>query len=250
MSAALRHLFTLPLFTLSLTVLSAAACSSTSSQYRPQLTAAGELTLSYEGKAFVARRGDREVARGRGWQGLAHEVRCVPMAHRLALEAAADGRTALGLAVSGGVLGGVAPAALLGFLSSDVTTRISLLAAGVGVAITGTILAALSNRYKNRSNGKAVDAINFYNDEQGAWGGSCDAPLPAFDPPQLQLDGPAEEPPLSGPRATRSDQRPSPHDGPHDGSGAFSSPMARFIGPITTSIATPAKNAIPASIMK
>src|SRR4051812_49413194 len=81
-------------------------CSSGATVYRPQVVAQHELVLRYDDGLEMWAAG-RPVAKSYRYEGLAEFVRCVPEAHRNALEAQSDGGLARSLTVSGGVLAGV-----------------------------------------------------------------------------------------------------------------------------------------------
>jgi hypothetical protein len=148
------------------------ACQPAMTMYPPQVLARGELALEYDGRFSMTSEG-KTVARGLAWNGLSRFVACSDRARPLAEAAESDGAKAYGFAIAGGILGGASLGALGAFASPDPTTRLAILGSGVGVAILGTVLAALSHRYKNHANGQAIDAMNFYNDDVGSWGGSC-----------------------------------------------------------------------------
>lgn len=154
------------------------ACSPATTQYVPQVTADDELVLSYDGRFAVWRRGEL-VARGLGFAGLAHHVRCVPAAHERAVVAESAGKRALAFSIVGGVLGGISLGAFAAFASPRQDVRVGVLLGGVGLAAIGTLFAALGYKDKNVANGSAVDAMNFYNDAAGSTGASCDHPASA-----------------------------------------------------------------------
>jgi hypothetical protein len=66
-----------------------------------------------------------------------------------------------------------------------------MLAAGLGGAITGVVLAAIGRHEKNVANGHAVDAMNYYNDAVGSLGGTCQKPAAAL--PQVEPTPPPEK---------------------------------------------------------
>ena len=83
-------------------------------------------------------------------------------------------RRVVGLA-SLGSLGGLA------VYDKDPNLAAGILGVGVAAAVTGVVLAAIGRNQKNVANGHAVDAMNYYNDEVGSYGGTCKrpaAPLP------------------------------------------------------------------------
>ena len=153
------------------------------SAYVPRVVARGELTLRYHG-AFEAWAGSKRVSRGLRWRGLERYVGCVAEAREHAIAAAKSGDLALGLSIAGGILGGLGAAGLIGV--ADETNRYAWLGAGLGAAVIGAILAGTGRLYRNRANGHAVDAINFYNDAVGSLGATCadlTYPPPAAPPP-------------------------------------------------------------------
>jgi hypothetical protein len=170
----------------------AGACGA-QTKYTPTMVAPGELTLRYDDGLEVWA-GRAALATAPRFSGLAETVECVPRAREHAQRAAAEGRRATGLAWAGGVLGVSALGGLSGlaFLERDRVLAFSLLGAGVALGITGVVLAASSLGPKNRANGHAVDAVNFYNDEIGSLGGTCRAPpLPPVPIPIPAVPGPS-----------------------------------------------------------
>ncbi len=174
-------------------VLSLTACTPAAARYEPQVLARGELALGYDGRFSISAAG-QPIARGPRWHGLAAHVACVEPARALAARAEADGDRALVFSVLGGILGGGSVAGLAGFAFSDPGMRYGLLAGGIATAALGTVFAALSHRFKNFANGQAIDALNIYNDELGAWGGDCQTPPPDLPPPPIEPDIPASLP--------------------------------------------------------
>ena len=166
------------------------ACASTS--YTPQLVARGEITLRYQ-DGFQAWAGGREVAHGITWGGLERTVRCVPEAAQRAAGARAAGGGAVLFSILGGVLGvgGLGVGLVAPFDAQD-HHDLYWLAGGVATAAVGLLFAGLSRLERNIANGKAVDAINFYNDAVGSLGATCDDlrfPPPAGPAPQAPPPG-------------------------------------------------------------
>ena len=184
-------------------------CATT--QYSPQLVARGELTLRYHGR-FEMMAGNRMVARGLLWNGLADYVRCVPAAKDQADKAARDGMASLALSITGGIFGVLPIGALIGFGVDYPNNVGAWLGTGVGLAVVGVVLAGVGRKLKNSANGHAVDALNFYNDSVGSLGATCDdlrypAPLapeapqyPPQSPPQYPPQTPPQYPPQSPPQ--------------------------------------------------
>jgi hypothetical protein len=140
-------------------------------EYVPHVVARGEVTLQYRGARFEAWAGGKELARGLGWRGLSAYVGCVPLAKWHAETAARDGRMALGFSIVGGILGGIGAAGLIGL--ADANHRWIWFGSGVGVAAVGFVFAGVGRLERNRANGHAVDAINYYNDAVGSLGATC-----------------------------------------------------------------------------
>jgi hypothetical protein len=151
-------------------VLLASACAHT--EYVPEIVARGELVLQQRRGGLEMWDAHRRVARSVEWRGLEPFVRCAPDAQSHAHKAHRDGRASLALAIVGGSLG-VASLGALGGLA-DEQHRLDWLAAAAGSAALGAVAAGLSRRYRNRANGHAVDALDFYNDAVGARGAVCD----------------------------------------------------------------------------
>lgn len=147
--------------------------------YAPRVVARGELTLQYHG-AYEMWAGGRRVARGLGWRGLPEYVGCVGPARANAEGARRDGQASIALAITGGTLGVVALGGLYGLADPD--HEWAWLGSGLGLAAVGVALAATSRYLHNRANGRAVDAMNQYNDVVGALGATC-ADL-TYPPPQ------------------------------------------------------------------
>ena len=138
----------------------------------PAMVAPGELVLRQRRGGLDVSAAQGRVARSIEWRGLEAFVRCVPEAQRHARKARRDGRASLALAIVGGSLG-VASLGALGGLA-DEQHRFDWLGAAAGAAALGAIAAGLSRLYRNRANGHAVDALDFYNDAVGARGAVCD----------------------------------------------------------------------------
>jgi hypothetical protein len=111
----------------------------------------------------------------------------VAPAREHAAAARADGRRALGFSIAGGLLGGLALGGFIGL--ADDEHRWVWLGSGLGSAAVGLVFAGLGRLERNRANGHAVDAINYYNDAVGSLGATC-ADL-TYPPPA----GPAPPPP-------------------------------------------------------
>jgi hypothetical protein len=168
-----------------------------SSSYAPAVTARGELTLRYD-NGFVASAEGHPVARGLRWRGLAEYVRCVPTAHDEAVGARAAGTRAVVLSAIGGSLRVLALGGLYGLVDTD--HEWEWLGAGVGSAAVGLVLVGLGRLSRNVANGRAVDAVNFYNDAVGSLGATCadlSYPPPAGPVPPVAPTQP--EPPLPPP---------------------------------------------------
>jgi len=148
------------------------ACQPALTMYPAQVLARGELALEYDGRFEMTAAG-KHVTRGPRWNGLREFVACSERARVLAERAEADGKRAFGTSIAGGILGVVSLGALGAFASPDPNLRLAILGSGVAVAALATVLGGLSHRFKNYSNGAAIDAMNVYNDEIGAWGGDC-----------------------------------------------------------------------------
>lgn len=171
--------------TLALALLS--GCGSGMTRYSPQLRAQGELTLRYD-DGFSMHAEGREIASGTGWGGLTGYVKCVPKAKEHAESAENNGAAALGLSWTGAGLGLASLGSLGGLAVYDEKSpelAMGILGIGAAAAITGVVLAAIGRNQKNIANGHAVDAMNYYNDEVGSYGGTCRqpaAPLPQVEP--------------------------------------------------------------------
>ncbi|MCU1277124.1 MAG: hypothetical protein JWM53_670 [bacterium] len=155
---------------LAVAALLASACAHT--DYVPEVVARGELVLQQRRGGLEMWAANQRVARSIEWRGLESFVRCVPDAQRHAQQARRDGRASLALAIVGGSLG-VASLGSLGGLA-DEPHRFDWLGAAAGAAALGAVAAGLSRLYRNRANGHAVDALDFYNDAAGSRGAACD----------------------------------------------------------------------------
>jgi hypothetical protein len=145
-----------------------AGCTHT--HYTPQVLARGELFLQNRG-GLEMHAGGRRVARGITWSGLGEYVRCVPRAKQLADGAQKNGRISKAFAIVGGTLGVLALGGLVGFADRDHLWE--WLGGGVGVGVVGAIFSGTSQLLRNRANGQAVDAMNYYNDSVGSLGATC-----------------------------------------------------------------------------
>jgi hypothetical protein len=144
-------------------------CANT--QYAPQVLARGELVLqNHDGLEMHA--GGRRIARALSWGGLDRYVGCVSEARQHALSAQRNGRASTALAVIGGALGVAALGGFIGF--ADQPHLFEWLGGGVGAGVLGAIFAGTSHLLRNRANGHAVDALNYYNDAVGSLGATCD----------------------------------------------------------------------------
>jgi hypothetical protein len=145
-------------------------CAST--YYTPQLVARGELTLQSR-RGLEMQAGGRVVARATSWNGLDKYVGCVAQAREHAVSAGNNGRAATAMAVIGGTLGVLA----VGGLVAGLVDRDHLwewLGGGVGSGVLGAVFSGTSYLLRNRANGHAVDALNYYNDAVGSLGATCD----------------------------------------------------------------------------
>jgi hypothetical protein len=167
-----------------------------STQYAAQVVARGELTLQNR-DGLEMRAAGRRVARGLSWNGLDRYVGCVAEAREHAVAARHNGRASTALAVLGGTFGVLALGGLVGFADRDHLWQ--WLAGGVGSGTLGAIFAGTSHLLRNRANGHAVDAMNYYNDAVGSLGATCDDlryPPSAGAAPPVPLEPPAPlEPP-------------------------------------------------------
>lgn len=145
-------------------------CASTS--YTPQVVARGELTLQSR-KGLEMQAGGRVVSRATSWEGLDQYVGCVAQAREHANLARHNGRAATAMAVIGSSLGVLAIGGLVGGLT-DRDHLWEWLGAGVGSGTLGAVFSGTSYLLRNRANGHAVDALNYYNDAVGSLGATCD----------------------------------------------------------------------------
>jgi hypothetical protein len=164
--------------------LSLSGCAHGATAYTPVLRARGELVLSYD-DGFTMSAGGREVASGSTWYGLTDNVRCVRKARDHAESAEQAGSAALGLTYTGMILAFSSLSSLGGLYFLDPPSGEpnygltgGILAAGLGVSVTGLILAAIGKHEKTVANGHSLDAMNYYNDAVGSRGGTCDSPNP------------------------------------------------------------------------
>ena len=116
---------------------------------------------------------NRLVAESLKWDGLNDYVRCVPEAALHARKASNDGQAAIVLTALGVSFGVASLGGFAGFAVDNGKYLGAFLGTGVGVAVVGTIIAGLSRLFKNRANGQAVDAMNYYNDSVGSLGATC-----------------------------------------------------------------------------
>ncbi|MEZ4295394.1 MAG: hypothetical protein R3B70_10495 [Polyangiaceae bacterium] len=200
-------------------------CGSGVTQYSPQLRARGELTLRYDDGFSMTAEG-KEIASGVTWGGLSEYVKCVPKAKEHADAAQAEGAAAVSMSWIGAGIGLGSLGSLGGLVVYDKDPDLAgaILGIGVAAAITGVVLAAVGRNRKNHANGHAVDAMNYYNDEVGSYGGTCKtpaAPLPQVEPkakPAQTATDPAEpaEPAQPDPRDTPPPPPPTPEQPPSD----------------------------------
>ncbi|MBK8251953.1 MAG: phage holin family protein [Polyangiaceae bacterium] len=186
--------------TLMLTLL--AGCGSGMTQYTPQLRAKGELTAHYDNGLSMTAEG-KTVSEGLTWSGLTEYVQCVPKAKEHAELAESAGRSAVALSWVGAGLGVGSFGSLAGLAvyEKDPDLTAAILGVGVFAAVTGVVLAAIGRNQKNVANGNAVDAMNYYNDAVGSYGGTCKAPpkeLPTVEPTAKPKREEAEEPKPTG----------------------------------------------------
>jgi hypothetical protein len=153
-----------------------AACMHPTS-YTPTYVARAELTLA-QNRGIQIYSGRERLTGGPIYADLEDHVRCVPAAQTHARKASANGRAGVALAVLGGSFGVTSLGGLAGFayLESDPTIAFALLGTGIGLAVLGAVLGVSSRPLRNHAHGHAIDSINYYNDEVGSRGGSCDAP--------------------------------------------------------------------------
>lgn len=165
-------------------------CGSGMTQYTPQLRARGELTPHYDNGFSMTAEG-KEIASGNTWGGLTDYVECVPRAKKHAERAEAAGAAATVLSIMGGGIGIASFGGLAGVAVYDKDPNLggAILGIGVAAAVTGVVLAAIGRHEKNVANGNAIDAMNYYNDAVGSYGGTCKkpaAPLPEVEPTKVE----------------------------------------------------------------
>lgn len=167
-----------------------AGCGHGVTSYAPQLRAPGELTLRYDDGFSMSAEG-KEIASGYTWNGLEEYVKCVPKAREHAEAAHSAGAAAAALTWTGVGIGMASLGSLAALSLADSKSKADqdlvapILLAGLGGAITSVILAAIGRHEKPVANGHAVDAMNYYNDEVGSRGGTCQKPaekLPEVEP--------------------------------------------------------------------
>lgn len=154
-------------------LLAASGSGCATARYSPRLVARGELTLDYQG-GFSMQAGGATVAKGPTWGGLPEYVRCVPRAHELATAAQHHGRAGVATQVLGATLGVLSLGGFYGLATEDTGMRWAFLGGGVATALVALGLSIASVAERNGANGRAVDAMNFYNDSVGSLGASCD----------------------------------------------------------------------------
>lgn len=161
--------------TLCLTACLLAGCASSVSRYVPEHLAEGELTLRYPGYLQIYA-GSELLTEAPGFGQLERYVHCVPEARGHAASAESNGIASVvlswlgsGLAVGSlGSLGGLA------LFDQDPAASLGILAGGLAVALAGIGVAAASRVAEIDAHGHAVDAVNYYNDVLGSYGGRCD----------------------------------------------------------------------------
>jgi hypothetical protein len=175
----------------------AGGCAETN--YAARVVARGELTLRYHG-AYEMWAAGQKVSQGLGWSGLESYVGCVDAARQHAAEARKAGRAAIGLSAAGGTFGVIALGGLAGFADPD--RQWIWLGSGLGLAALGIVLAGSGRAMRNRANGHAIDAMNYYNDSVGSLGATCaDLTYPPPAGPAPEAPPPAAPPPESAPPA-------------------------------------------------
>jgi hypothetical protein len=165
-----------------------AACI-TPTSYTPTYVARAELTLAHDhGMQIYA--GRQHLTNGPIYAELEHFVRCVPAAQSHARLASVNGRAGVALAWVGGGFGAVSLGGLAGFayLPTDKTAAFTLLGTGIAAAVTGLALAIGSRPLRNHAHGHAIDSINYYNDEVGSRGESCDQPAAVVGPASASVE--------------------------------------------------------------
>lgn len=150
-----------------------AGCGSGLTVVQPSVLGPHELTLRYDNE-FQVYSPQGPVATGIRYEGLADYVHCVPEALKQAEGAQSAGNTAVGLTVTGIGLGVGGLVGLAGLNYSDKPEVMwSFLLSGLGAEVLGLILTSVGRQQKVEANGRAVDAVNFYNDAVGSRGGRC-----------------------------------------------------------------------------
>lgn len=193
---------------LSISALLLGGCGSGLTMVEPRVLAPHELTLRYDNQ-FQIWSPQGEVASGVTYDGLTDYVHCVPDAKRHAEAAESAGGTAVGLTVSGLVLGVGGLGGLAGLSYQDKPeVMAAFLLGGIGVEVLGLVLTAVGRTYKVDANGHAVDAMNYYNDAVGSRGGRCTArgaEMPAVQaaPEPEPTDEGEDAPPAAVPPAIR-----------------------------------------------
>jgi len=152
-------------------------CSSATTQYSPALIARGELLLRYDGGLEISSAGN-VVASHPHYTGLEEFVRCVPKAARHARSASNAGTNVTVFSVLGGgmAVAGLGGIAGIAFKDKDPRVMWGLLGGGLGLEVLGVVFGALARVSKIDAIGHAVDAVNYYNDAMGSYGGSCSDP--------------------------------------------------------------------------
>ena len=192
----------------SITLLS--GCSSALTTYTPKLVARGELTLRYDDGLQIWA-GKNRLTDAPAFEGLSDYVRCVPEAREHAESAESDGQAAIGTGITGGVLGVGSLSGLSGlaFIEDDEAKMWALFGTGIAIGLLGITFALISRNLKNTANGHAVDALNYYNDEVGYYGGSCDRVRPKLRVVKIRPQ-PAKQPPAKRPPAVPPPAEPEP----------------------------------------
>ena len=138
-----------------------AGCGHGTTAYAPVLRAHSELVLSYD-DGFTMSAGGREISRGSTWYGLTDFVGRVPDARYHAESAEQAGSAALGLTYTGLIMGFSSLGSLGGLYFLDppkgepnYALTGGILAAGLGVSLTGLMLAAIGKHQKTVANRRA-----------------------------------------------------------------------------------------------
>jgi len=170
-----------------------AGCGSGLTVVEPRVLSPHELTLRYDNE-FQIYSPQGEVATGYRYDGLADYVHCVPQALKQAEGAQSAGNTALGLTITGIGLGVGGLAGLAGLNYQDKPEVLwGFLLTGLGAEVVGLILTSVGRQQKVEANGRAVDAVNFYNDAVGSRGGRCTRRGAEIPEPKVE-EQPEEEP--------------------------------------------------------